>query len=135
MNNNNGKTFPVLALTATATKKTEMSLRETLNIAPENALRNDAIRDNLFLIAVIRRAVVLREAGERFHTSCKKIIRERAATVYCCVFGTEAESVANYLKVQGVVARPGHAGLDKSANATERKCQFQEEQSSARIVA
>ena len=36
-----------------------------------------------------------------------------AAIVYVA-FKNEAESVANYLKVQGVVARPYHAGLDKS---------------------
>ena len=121
MNNNNGKTFPVLALTATATKKTEMSLRETLNIAPENALRNDAIRDNLSL-SVIR--VPSCSRNSTLLHFLQKDHPKGAAIVYVA-FKNEAESVANYLKVQGVLARPYHAGLDKSERH-RTQTQFQE---------
>ena len=118
---NTRKTFPVLALTATATKKTEISLRETLNIAPENALRNDAIRDNLFL-SVIR--VPSCSRNSTLLHFLQKDHPKGAAIVYVA-FKNEAESVANYLKVEGVAARPYHAGLDKSERH-RTQVQFQE---------
>ena len=127
MNNNNGKTFPVLALTATATKKTEMSLRETLNIAPENALRNDAIRDNLSL-SVIR--VPSCSRNSTLLHFLQKDHPKGAAIVYVA-FKNEAESVANYLKVQGVVARPYHAGLDKSER---HRTQMQFQENKVRVI-
>ena len=126
-NNNNGKTFPVLALTATATKKTEMSLRETLNIAPENALRNDAIRDNLSL-SVIR--VPSCSRNSTLLHFLQKDHPKGAAIVYVA-FKNEAESVANYLKVQGVVARPYHAGLDKSER---HRTQMQFQENKVRVI-
>jgi ATP-dependent DNA helicase Q4 len=127
MNNNNGKTFPVLALTATATKKTEMSLRETLNIAPENALRNDAVRDNLSL-SVIR--VPSCSRNSTLLHFLQKDHPKGAAIVYVA-FKNEAESVANYLKVQGVVARPYHAGLDKSER---HRTQMQFQENKVRVI-
>ena len=126
-NNNNGKMFPVLALTATATKKTEMSLRETLNIAPENALRNDAIRDNLSL-SVIR--VPSCSRNSTLLHFLQKDHPKGAAIVYVA-FKNEAESVANYLKVQGVVARPYHAGLDKSER---HRTQMQFQENKVRVI-
>ena len=126
-NNNNGKIFPVLALTATATKKTEMSLRETLNIAPENALRNDAIRDNLSL-SVIR--VPSCSRNSTLLHFLQKDHPKGAAIVYVA-FKNEAESVANYLKVQGVVARPYHAGLDKSER---HRTQMQFQENKVRVI-
>ncbi|CAL6374739.1 unnamed protein product [Bathycoccus prasinos] len=127
MNNNNGKMFPVLALTATATKKTEMSLRETLNIAPENALRNDAIRDNLSL-SVIR--VPSCSRNSTLLHFLQKDHPKGAAIVYVA-FKNEAESVANYLKVQGLVARPYHAGLDKSER---HRTQMQFQENKVRVI-
>ena len=121
MNNKNNEMFPVLALTATATKKTEMSLRETLNIAPENALRNDSIRDNLSL-SVIRVPACSRNSTLLHFL--QKDYPKGAAIVYVA-FKNEAETVANYLKVQGVGARPYHAGLDKSERQ-RTQVQFQE---------
>ena len=126
-NNNNGKMFPVLALTATATKKTEMSLRETLNIAPENALRNDAIRDNLSL-SVIRVPSCSRNST-LLHFLQKD--RPKGAAIVYVAFKNEAESVANYLKVQGVVARPYHAGLDKSER---HRTQMQFQENKVRVI-
>ena len=53
-----------------------------------------------------------------------------AAIVYVA-FKNEAESVANYLKVQGVVARPYHAGLDKSER---HRTQMQFQENKVRVI-
>ena len=98
-----------------------MSLRETLNIAPENALRNDSIRDNLSL-SVIRVPACSRNSTLLHFL--QKDYPKGAAIVYVA-FKNEAETVANYLKVQGVGARPYHAGLDKSERQ-RTQVQFQE---------
>jgi ATP-dependent DNA helicase Q4 len=115
------RTFPVLALTATATKKTEMSLREALSIRAENALRNDSIRDNLSL-SVIRVPACARDSTLLHYL---QIDHPKGAAIVYVAFQREAEHVASYLKIKGISARPYHAGLDKS-DRHRTQVQFQE---------
>ena len=124
--NNNGKTFPVLALTATATKKTEMSLRETLNIAPENALRNDAIRDNLSLSVI--RCVVFRETNA--FTLLAKRSSERSGNSVRCV---QKRSRISCELLEG--SGRGRSSLSRGLDKSERhRTQMQFQENKVRVI-
>jgi ATP-dependent DNA helicase Q4 len=101
---------PVLALTATATHRTEISLRASLGIPAEGAFRNDAIRGNLVLSAM-RVPASAREATLN-HLLMKHPMNGTGSVIVYVAFQNQAETVAAYLQTNGVNAKAYHAGQD-----------------------
>jgi ATP-dependent DNA helicase Q4 len=101
---------PVLALTATATKRTETSLRSTLDIPEEGAFRDDAIRANLTLSAM-RVPASAREATLK-HLLQREPMRGVGSAIVYVAFQNQAETVAAYLQTNGVNAKAYHAGQE-----------------------
>ena len=111
---------PVLALTATATARTEASLRSTLGIPAEGAFRNDAIRPNLILSAM-RVPATAREAT-LLHLLEREPMRGEGSAIVYCAFQNQAETTAAYLQARGVSAKAYHAGQEpQERQETQRK--------------
>ena len=100
----------MLALTATATKRTETSLRSTLDIPEEGAFRDDAIRANLTLSAM-RVPASAREATLK-HLLQREPMRGVGSAIVYVAFQNQAETVAAYLQTNGVNAKAYHAGQE-----------------------
>ena len=101
---------PVLALTATATARTEKSLRATLDIPEEGAFRDDAIRANLTLSAM-RVPTSAREATLK-HLLQREPMHGVGSVIVYVAFQNQAETVAAYLQTNGVNAKAYHAGQE-----------------------
>lgn len=101
---------PVLALTATATARTEASLCATLDIPTEGAFRDDAIRFNLSLSAM-RVPASARDATLK-HLLQREPMRGVGSVIVYVAFQNQAETVAAYLATNGVNAKAYHAGQE-----------------------
>ena len=101
---------PVLALTATATARTETSLRATLDIPDEGAFRDDAIRANLTLSAM-RVPASARDATLK-HLLQREPMHGIGSVIVYVAFQNQAETVAAYLQTNGVNAKAYHAGQE-----------------------
>ena len=101
---------PVLALTATATARTEASLCATLDIPTEGAFRNDAIRANLSLSAM-RVPASARDATLK-HLLQREPMHGVGSVIVYVAFQNQAETVAAYLQTNGVNAKAYHAGQE-----------------------
>ena len=112
---------PVLALTATATARTETSLRKTLQIPKQGAFRNDAIRGNLILSAM-RVPASSREATLK-HLLQKDPLHGIGSVIVYVAFQNQAETVAAYLQTSGVNAKAYHAGQEPK-DRTRTQAQF-----------
>ena len=98
----------VLALTATATQRTEAAVASTLRIAEEDVLRNACVRQNL-------RLTVSRETRDRDRSLLEllrpggRLSRAKSVIAYCSYKG-EADRLAQFLFTNGVLALSYHAG-------------------------
>ena len=99
---------PVLALSATATERTERHLRSQLCIPKDGAYRNDTIRPNLTL-AAMRVPGNSRDPTLLYMLTKEPGYSEGSVIVYTA-FQNQAETVASYLQTKGVVAKAYHAG-------------------------
>jgi len=118
-----------LALTATATKKTEVSLIKQLGIPSEGVMRNVRVRDNLIL-SVMRVPDVARERTLCHMLKHDELLQEGSIIVYTAT-QRDSERVASYLYNEGIKAKAYHAGQEP---AQRRQTQAEFMMSRVRVV-
>jgi len=118
-----------LALTATATKKTEVSLIKQLGIPSEGVLRNVRVRDNLIL-SVVRVPELAREKTLLHMLKHDELLQTGSIIVYTS-FRADADKVATYLYDNGIKAKSYHA---KQEPAQRRQTQSEFMMSKIRVV-
>ena len=106
---------PVLALSATATARTERHLRSQLCIPKEGAYRNDTIRPNLTLAAM--RVPANSRDPTLFYMLTKEPGYSEGSVIVYTAFQNQAETVAAYLQTKGVIAKAYHAGQEPKDRA------------------
>lgn len=98
----------VLALTATATRRTEAAVASVLSISDGDVLRNACVRQNL-------RLTVSRESRDRDRSLLEllrpggRLGRAKSVIAYCTYKG-EADRLAQFLFTNGILALSYHAG-------------------------
>jgi ATP-dependent DNA helicase RecQ len=106
--------LPILALTATATHRTEDDIRNNLGIEDGRAFRGSVVRENLNLKIFPResRKFENRVSSKRLNTlaSFLKNHRNESGIVYCHR-KSDTFAVANFLNNLGYVARPFHGRM------------------------
>jgi ATP-dependent DNA helicase Q4 len=118
-----------LALTATATKKTELSLIKQLGIAQDGVLRNVRVRDNLIL-SVMRVPALAREKTLLHLLKYDEMLQTGSVIVYTAT-QRDSERVAGYLYNEGIKAKAYHAGQEP---AQRRQTQHEFMMSKVRVV-
>ena len=118
-----------LALTATATKKTELSLIKQLGISSEGVLRNVRVRDNLIL-SVMRVPEMAREKTLLYMLKHDELLQTGSIIVYTAT-QRDSERVAAYLYNEGIKAKAYHAGQEP---AQRRQTQAEFMMSKVRVV-
>ena len=118
-----------LALTATATKKTELSLIKQLGIPSDGVLRNVRVRDNLIL-SVMRVPELAREKTLLHMLKYDELLQTGSVIVYTS-FRADADKVATYLYDNGIKAKSYHA---KQEPAQRRQTQSEFMMSKIRVV-
>ena len=103
---NLGGNIPVIALTATATPKVQLDIQKNLQMDDANVFKTSFNRTNLYYEVRAK------------HNTKKQLIqyvhshKGKAGIIYC-LSRKKVEEIAELLKVNGVRARPYHAGLDQ----------------------
>ena len=118
-----------LALTATATKKTELSLIKQLGIPNDGVLRNVRVRDNLIL-SVMRVPELAREKTLLHMLKYDELLQTGSVIVYTS-FRADADKVATYLYDNGIKAKSYHANQEP---AQRRQTQSEFMMSKIRVV-
>jgi ATP-dependent DNA helicase Q4 len=96
----------ILAMTATATKRTEVSICQSLNIPSEGVVRCSVIRPNLHLNASL---------AEDRHLELVKLLNSKPfsefnSIIIYCMLQRETDELAGYLQMKGFDAASYHAG-------------------------
>ena len=103
---NLGGNIPVIALTATATPKVQLDIQKNLQMDDANVFKTSFNRTNLYYEVRAK------------HNTKKQLIqyvhshKGKAGIIYC-LSRKKVEEIAELLRVNGVRARPYHAGLDQ----------------------
>ncbi|TAE00655.1 MAG: DNA helicase RecQ [Bacteroidetes bacterium] len=97
--------FPIIALTATATPKVQLDIQKNLQMEEADIFKSSFNRDNLFY--EVRPKVNTKKQLIRF----VKQNKGKSGIVYC-LSRKKVEEIAELLKVNDVKALPYHAGLD-----------------------
>ena len=118
-----------LALTATATKKTEVSLIRQLGIPSEGVMRNVRVRDNLIL-SVMRVPEKAREKTLLHLLKFDELLQTGSIIVYTAT-QRDSERVASYLYNEGIKAKAYHAGQEP---AQRRQTQAEFMMNKVRVV-
>lgn len=104
---------PLLALTATATREV------TVDIVEQLAMRDPAVHRGSFFRKNLRLFAYQKGAGLNVRESILRLVRKRrgeSGIVYC-LSRKSVEGTAEYLRSNGVLARPYHAGLPPEERA------------------
>ncbi|MEX1002950.1 MAG: DNA helicase RecQ [Crocinitomicaceae bacterium] len=101
---------PIIALTATATPKVQHDIQKNLNMLDAKVFKMSFNRDNLFYEVRPKKDV---ERG------IIKFIKERQGKsgIIYCLSRKKVEEIAELLQVNGINAKPYHAGLEGSTRA------------------
>jgi len=108
--NSIGDNIPVIALTATATPKVQSDIRKNLQMNDATLFKSSFNRPNLYYEVRPKRNVV------------KEIVRfiknntGKSGIIYC-LSRKKVEEIAEVLNINGIKARPYHAGLDAKTRA------------------
>ncbi|MFC7523233.1 DNA helicase RecQ [Parapedobacter sp. GCM10030251] len=108
--NSIGSNIPVIALTATATPKVQSDIRKNLQMNDATLFKSSFNRPNLYYEVRPKRNVV------------KEIVRfiknnaGKSGIIYC-LSRKKVEEIAEVLNINGIKARPYHAGLDAKTRA------------------
>ena len=108
--NSIGNGIPVIALTATATPKVQSDIRKNLQMNDATLFKSSFNRPNLYYEVRPKRNVV------------KEIVRfiknntGKSGIIYC-LSRKKVEEIAEVLTINGIKARPYHAGLDAKTRA------------------
>ena len=103
---NLGGRIPIIALTATATPKVQLDIQKNLQMDDANVFKTSFNRTNLYYEVRAK------------HNTKKQLIqyvhshKGKAGIIYC-LSRKKVEEIAELLRVNGVRARPYHAGLDQ----------------------
>ncbi|MCR9063235.1 MAG: ATP-dependent DNA helicase [Cytophagales bacterium] len=100
--------LPIIALTATATPKVQMDIKKNLNMDDSKVFKTSFNRANLYY--EVRPKKNPKKQLIQFISNHKG----KSGIVYC-LSRKKVEEIANLLVVNGVKARPYHAGLDADA--------------------
>jgi len=108
--NSIGSNIPVIALTATATPKVQSDIRKNLQMNDATLFKSSFNRPNLYYEVRPKRNVV------------KEIVRfiknnaGKSGIIYC-LSRKKVEEIAEVLNINGIKAKPYHAGLDAKTRA------------------
>ncbi len=103
-------TVPIIALTATATPKVQQDILKNLGMTTAEIFKSSFNRDNLFY-EVRPKVDVVKEIIKFVKKNSGK-----SGIIYC-LSRKKVEELAETLKVNGIKARPYHAGLDAQTRA------------------
>ncbi|GAQ80266.1 Helicase conserved C-terminal domain containing protein [Klebsormidium nitens] len=110
----------VLAMTATATPKTEAAVAAALALPDDAIIRSARVRENLRL-SVSKEANKMYALAAMLKTGpCAKV---KSVIVYC-IFQAQTDQVAAYLEANGISAKSYHSGKhgDERARIQQRFC-------------
>ncbi len=117
---NLGGRIPIIALTATATPKVQLDIQKNLQMDDANVFKTSFNRTNLYYEVRAK------------HNTKKQLIqyvhqhKGKAGIIYC-LSRKKVEEIAELLKVNGVRARPYHAGLDQQVRIDNQDAFLNEE--------
>ncbi len=111
---------PIIALTATATPKVQADIQKNLSMSHAKVFKDSFNRKNLYYEV-------------RDKTNVKKEIikfirdnRGKSGIIYC-LSRKKVEDIAEFLNVNGIKARPYHAGMDAATRAKNQDAFLMEE--------
>ncbi|MDX2171568.1 MAG: DNA helicase RecQ [Bacteroidota bacterium] len=101
---------PVIALTATATPKVQQDIQKNLGMMTANLFKSSFNRANLFYEV---------RAKQNVNKEIIKYVKQNAkkSGIIYCLSRKKVEEIAEALKVNGIKAKPYHAGLDAKERA------------------
>jgi ATP-dependent DNA helicase RecQ len=101
---------PVIALTATATPKVQQDIQKNLGMMTASLFKSSFNRANLFYEV---------RAKQNVNKEIIKYVKQNAkkSGIIYCLSRKKVEEIAEALKVNGIKARPYHAGLDAKERA------------------
>lgn len=105
--------LPIIALTATATPKVQQDIQKNLNMDDSQLFKSSFNRENLFY--EVRPKINPKKQLIQFVSQQKG----KSGIVYC-LSRKKVEEIAALLSVNGVRARPYHAGLEQNTRATNQ---------------
>lgn len=97
--------LPIIALTATATPKVQLDIQRNLHMESADVFKSSFNRENLYYEVRPKKAI---------KKQLIKFLREnkgKSGIIYC-LSRKKVEEIANFLEVNGIKARPYHAGFD-----------------------
>ena len=115
-----GGNIPIIALTATATPKVQLDIQKNLQMDDASVFKTSFNRTNLYYEVRAK------------HNPKKQLIqyvhghKDKAGIVYC-LSRKKVEEIAELLRVNGVRARPYHAGLDQQVRIDNQDAFLNEE--------
>jgi ATP-dependent DNA helicase RecQ len=112
--------LPIIALTATATPKVQMDIKKNLNMDDSTLFKTSFNRSNLYY--EIRPKKNPKKQLIQFISSMKG----KSGIVYC-LSRKKVEEIAHLLEVNGIKARPYHAGLDADVRMKNQDAFLHEE--------
>jgi len=101
---------PVIALTATATPKVQQDIQKNLGMMTASLIKSSFKRANFFYEV---------RAKQNVNKEIIKYVKQNAkkSGIIYCLSRKKVEEIAEALKVNGIKARPYHAGLDAKERA------------------
>ncbi len=115
------KGAPIIALTATATKKVQYDIQKNLSIMDAHVFKSSFDRPNLYYEVRPKTKDVAKEIIKYIKTKPGK-----SGIVYC-LSRKKVEELAEILKVNGIKALPYHAGLDSGTRVRNQDMFLMEE--------
>lgn len=101
---------PVMALTATATPKVQQDIQKNLGMLTANLFKSSFNRGNLYYEV---------RAKQNVNKEIIKYVKQNSnkSGIIYCLSRKKVEEIADALKVNGIKAKPYHAGLDAKERA------------------
>jgi ATP-dependent DNA helicase RecQ len=97
--------FPLIALTATATPKVQLDIQKNLQMGEAKLFKSSFFRNNLFY-------EVLPKTGAKKHLIQYVSERKGKSGIIYCLSRKKVEEISEFLQLNGFNARPYHAGFD-----------------------
>lgn len=111
---------PIIALTATATPKVQSDIQKNLSMSDAKVFKDSFNRKNLYY-EVRDKTNVKREIIKFIKNN-----RGKSGIIYC-LSRKKVEDIAEFLNVNGIKARPYHAGMDAATRAKNQDAFLMEE--------
>ena len=111
---------PIIALTATATPKVQSDIQKNLSMSDAKVFKDSFNRKNLYY-EIRDKTNVKREIIKFIKNN-----RGKSGIIYC-LSRKKVEDIAEFLNVNGIKARPYHAGMDAATRAKNQDAFLMEE--------